>query len=207
VPGTVGETEWVWTDPFGDCSYSRDDDVLTLNAANGRHLWYVNLSAPRLTRPLPADITHPVIQTTCEPALDDRPAIGGLLLWKDKENYLWLSIGRFGRRDVAFGGCLDNRDLVIGRGRLPEGSEPGWAMGEPVTLRFEVTGDRVDALCTLDEETWFSVGHATFPFDETVQAGIHAIGMIDRAIYHGAYPDGTAIRFTSFKLWRAGNQG
>jgi hypothetical protein len=33
-----------------------------------------------------------------------------------------------------------------------------------------------------------------------VQVGVHAIGMIDRTIYHGAYPDGTAIRFTSFKV-------
>ena len=28
-------------------------------------------------------------------------------------------------------------------------------------------------------------------------------GDIDRTIYHGAYPDGTAIRFESFQLWSA----
>jgi hypothetical protein len=28
-----------------------------------------------------------------------------------------------------------------------------------------------------------------------------AIGHIDRAIYHGAYSDGTAIRFEVFQLW------
>jgi hypothetical protein len=137
------------------------------------------------------------------------------VLWQDKETYLWLEVGRFGKRDVAFGGCLADKDLVIGRGRLPRGPKPGWAMGEPVTLRFEVTGDRVEAFCTLDGERWFSVGHATFPFDETVQIGIHAlglgavqmhtgvhaIGMIDRSIYHGAYPEGTAIRFTGFRVW------
>jgi regulation of enolase protein 1 (concanavalin A-like superfamily) len=74
-------------------------------------------------------------------------------------------------------------------------------VGEPVTLRFEVTGDRVDALCSLDREQWFSVGHATFPVDKEAQVGVHAIGMIDRTIYHGAYPEGTAIRFTAFNLW------
>jgi hypothetical protein len=204
--GSFTSATMAWVDPFGDSRYHLDAD-LTIQAANARHLWRINQGAPRLIQPLPAEVTHPVIQATCEPALDVRPAIGGLLLWKDKENYLWLEVGRYGFRDVAFGGCLDNRDLVIGRGRLPDGPEPGWAMGEPVTLRFEVTSDRVEALCTLDEETWFSAGHTTFPFDETVKVGVHAIGMIDRAIYHGAYPDGTAIRFTSFKLWRAGNQG
>jgi tetratricopeptide (TPR) repeat protein len=201
VPGTVTTAEWSWEDPFGDCNYRMEEAALTLNAANGRHLWYVNVSAPRLLRPLPADVTDPVIQATCEPALDDRPAIGGLLLWHDDENYLWLDIGRFERRDVAFGGCLENRDRVIGRGLLPEGPAPGWAVGEPVTLRFEVTGDRVDALCSLDREQWFSVGHATFPVDKEAQVGVHAIGMIDRTIYHGAYPEGTAIRFTGFEVW------
>ena len=189
-------------DPLDDCAY-KPDGGLVIHAASGRQLWHLNRSAPRLVRTLPPDIENPTFQITCEPALMDRPARGGILLWQNKDNYLWLEVGRFGMRDVAFGGCLDNRDLVIGRGRLPEGPEPGWTMGEPVTLRFEVTSDRVDALCTLDEERWFSVGHATFPFDETMQVGVHAIGMIDRAIYHGAYPEGTAIRFTSFKVWDA----
>jgi hypothetical protein len=30
-----------------------------------------------------------------------------------------------------------------------------------------------------------------------------AIGNIDRTIYRGAYPDGTAIRFESFMLWES----
>jgi hypothetical protein len=30
---------------------------------------------------------------------------------------------------------------------------------------------------------------------------MHAIGSIDRTIYRGAYPEGTAIRFESFRLW------
>ncbi|MCJ7737093.1 MAG: hypothetical protein MUQ10_07240, partial [Anaerolineae bacterium] len=196
--------DWIWEDRFGDCSRRRDPGKgLTIRAANARHLWKMNLSAPRLLRSWPGDVTDAVVQVTCEPALDDRPAIGGLLLWRDKRDYLWLEVGRFGQRDVAFGGCLDNRDLVIGRGRLPEGPEPGWAMGEPVTLRLEVDGDRVDAFCSLDGEQWYTVGHATFPIDDTVQVGVHAIGMIDRTIYHGAYPEGTAIRFTDFKVWGA----
>jgi hypothetical protein len=31
--------------------------------------------------------------------------------------------------------------------------------------------------------------------------GAHAIGMIDRTIYHGAYREGTAICFESFEVW------
>jgi len=73
--------------------------------------------------------------------------------------------------------------------------------GYQVTLQLEVSGDHVKVLCTLDGEQWYSVGHTTFPMDDTVQVGVHAIGMIDRTIHHGAYPDGTAIRFTDFRMW------
>jgi hypothetical protein len=37
----------------------------------------------------------------------------------------------------------------------------------------------------------------------TVEVGVVAIGSIDRAVYPGAYPEGTAIRFESFDLWEA----
>jgi len=192
--------QWDWHDPLGDCGHTGDGDP-EIRAANGRHMWHANMTAPRLMRSWPAGTVDGVLQTTCEPALPDRPAIGGLLVWKDKRDYLWLEVGRFGKRDVDFGGCIDNKDLVIGRGRLPGAPGAGWGMGEQVTLRVEVNGDHVKALCTLDGEQWYSVGHTTFPMDDTVQVGVHAIGMIDRTIYHGAYPEGTAIRFTDFRMW------
>jgi hypothetical protein len=50
-------------------------------------------------------------------------------------------------------------------------------------------------------ESWLTVGPVEFPVEDPVQVGLHAIGNIDRTIYPGAYPDGTAIRFESFELW------
>jgi hypothetical protein len=60
----------------------------------------------------------------------------------------------------------------------------------------------MSALCSADGEQWFTVGYAAFPVEDPVQVGVHAIGNIDRTVYHGAYPEGTAIRFESFQLWR-----
>jgi len=34
-----------------------------------------------------------------------------------------------------------------------------------------------------------------------LQAGLHAIGNIERAIYTDAYPDGLSIRFEYFSIW------
>jgi tetratricopeptide (TPR) repeat protein len=190
APAGALSSDWVWEDPFDDCSYTAQDG-LEVHAANGRDLWHMNLSAPRLLRPASEgeDFT---VQTVCAPAYPDRPAIGGLLLWHDKQNYLRLGIGLRGTYEISFEGCLEDEDVIIGRGRLP---------ADRTFLRLERVSDRVNALCSADGVAWFTAGHVAFPMQGPLQVGLHAIGSIDRTVYPGAYPDGTAIRFASFTLW------
>jgi hypothetical protein len=121
-----------------------------------------------------------------------RTPIGGLLLWQDKEHYLALERGRWGAADIAFRGCLENQDRLIGRGRLP---------GEQVWLRLERQGSRVRALCSAGGQEWLTAGEVEFAARDGEQVGLHAIGMIDRTIYHGAFPQGTAMRFASVDVW------
>jgi DNA-binding SARP family transcriptional activator len=187
--------DWAWNDQYDDCSFCvTAGGGLDIHAANGRDLWAINLSAPRLMQNAPKKMNW-AAQTVCGPASLDKPAIGGLLLWQDQENYLRLDRGTAGVHEIAFGGCLDNQDLLIGRGRLP------LDQSDRVTLRLERIDSRVNALCSADGEAWFTVGHIEFPAGDPLQIGLHAIGCVDRIIYHGAYPDGTAIRFESFTLW------
>jgi tetratricopeptide (TPR) repeat protein len=193
--GTSLELEWAWTDPFGDCAWALHDG-LVLRAANGRDLWHVNTSAPRLLRPaLPGDFAA---QTICATVSDTQPAIGGLLLWQNREHYVVLERGHWGAADIAFRGCLDNQDLYLGRGRLP--AERTW-------LRLERRGSRVRALCSADGHAWFTAGEVAFPWREGEQVGVHAIGMIDRTIFPGAFPAGTAILFASFGVWSHAQRG
>jgi hypothetical protein len=70
-----------------------------------------------------------------------------------------------------------------------------------VFLRLERIGERVTALCSADGVEWFTVGQVAFPAAGPLQIGLYASGVIDRTIYPGAHPDGTAIRFDSFQLW------
>ncbi len=181
-------SDWVWQDPFDDCSFTVQSG-LEIHAANGRDLWYINLSAPRMLRPVSGDFAT---QTVCVPVSGEKPAIGGILLWKDRKNWLRLDRGALGAYEISFRGCLGNKDLVFGRGCLPS---------DRVYLRLERLGRHVSALCSVDGVEWFTVGHVEFPDDDPVEVGLHATGNIDRLIYHGAYPDGTAIRFESFQLW------
>jgi hypothetical protein len=193
--GELG-AEWTWYDRFHDCAFSVGNEI-EMRAANGRDLLSVNLSAPRLLRPVSGDW---IVQTKCAPLSADRPAIGGLVLWKDKENYLRLDRGATGTRDLYFGGSIEDQDVLIGRGRLPgRNADTGL---DSVFLRLERVGDRVKALGSTDGERWFGVGAVPFAVEDPLQVGAHAIGKIDRAVYRGAYPEGTAIRFDSFSVWQ-----
>ena len=189
----IQNQEWTWVDPLGDCSFTIQNSLI-IHAANGRALWQTNQTAPRLVHPTSGDV---IAQTACEPVLpvEEQPAIGGLVLWKDGDNFLRLDRGRFSLEDILFSGNLGGQPDVIGRGRLPLDET------QRVFLRLERIGNRVHALCSADGSQWFTVRHIDFPVADPIQVGVFAVGSIDRTVYRGAYPDGTAIRFTSFQLW------
>jgi tetratricopeptide (TPR) repeat protein len=182
-------TAWTWHDPCGDCSHTVQEHGIVVRAANGRTLWHVNLSAPCLLQPAPAG--EWAVQAVCGPVSAEHPASGGLLLWQNERNYLVLERGHWGAGDIAFRGCLAGEDCYLGRGYLP---------GARVWLRLQRQGTQVRALCSADGEHWFSAGSVGFSRAEGEQVGLHAIGSIDRTIYHGAYPEGTAMHFTSVEV-------
>jgi tetratricopeptide (TPR) repeat protein/regulation of enolase protein 1 (concanavalin A-like superfamily) len=185
------ELGWTWHDSMGDCSFSHDNGFL-IHAANGRDLWYLNLSAPRIIRPAEGDLT---IQTFCSSGLGDRPANGGLLLWVDECNYLTLDRGRRSANEISFQGCVDNQDFIIGRGQLQIDDH------DEIYLRIDRSGEHVNAYCSSDGQDWFTVGYCRFPNQDQVQVGLFANGKIPREIYCGSFPNGTAIRFQKFWLW------
>jgi hypothetical protein len=187
--------DWRWNDPKGDCSY-RVGEYLEIMAANGRDIVPGHRTAPCLLRSCSGDVA---CQAVCLRAREDRPAIGGLLLWKDPVNYLLLDRGTGGKEEICFRGCVEKKALSFGRGRLP-GRPP--EADEQSFLRLERRGARVLALCSADGREWFSVGEAEFSGEGALEVGIHAIGRIDRLIYPGAYPEGTAIRFEAVEWWR-----
>lgn len=177
-----------WEDPFNDCSHVVDKG-LTIKAPNCRDLWRINRSAPRFLRRVSGSFAAEAVAVS---PTSDKPAIGGILLWSDEENYLRIDMGIAGAHEVSFIGCIGNRDRVFGRGSLAS---------ERHFLRMERIGNQIGALCSSDGAQWFSVGQVEFPAGEELEVGLHAVGNIDRTVYHGAYQDGTEIRFESFRLW------
>ena len=92
------------------------EGFVEVRAANGRDLWWTNVSAPRLVRTFEGNFS---LQVTCEPADERTPAIGGLLVWLNERTYLRLDRGSVGRDELVFMGCADGVSMVVGRGRLP----------------------------------------------------------------------------------------
>jgi tetratricopeptide (TPR) repeat protein len=182
--------DWVWEDPFGDCAIEVQSGA-RMYAANGRDLRYLNHSAPRMVRTVQGDWA---LETICRPLADDRPAIGGLLVWEDEDSYLRLDWGMLGPRSILFEGCLDERELLIGRGA------PIWAH-DTRHLRLERVGGHVRALCSPDGVCWFQVGQAVLDCHQ-VNVGLYAIGQIDRVLYPGSHRAGTAIGFDAVRLWQ-----
>jgi hypothetical protein len=122
-----------------------------------------------------------------------------VLLWCDEQSFVRLDRGTRGAFEISFGGCVEGKNVLCGRGllRADRSTDPE----EWVILRLERDGDRVSAFCSADGEAWFTAGSIAFPTDVRVDVGLYAIGALDRTVYPTAHVDGTAIRFESFQLW------
>jgi class 3 adenylate cyclase/tetratricopeptide (TPR) repeat protein len=181
---------WEKIDPYDDCKFTFNGG-LTIQAANERNLHHINRSAPRLVYcdAITEDFS---IQTKCFPLTIEKPAIGGLLLWQSEVKWVCLEIGAHGPGEIIFRGFKDNQDMVFGRGILKT---------DGIYLQFEKQGNQITAFCSPNGKNWLFVGSMHLASNEAVTPGLHGNGHINRMIYPGAYPEGTAICFKNFQLW------
>jgi class 3 adenylate cyclase/tetratricopeptide (TPR) repeat protein/regulation of enolase protein 1 (concanavalin A-like superfamily) len=186
------EESWSWIDEFGDCSYRLTDDGVEIHSANGRDLNGINNSAPRLMREVTDDFA---VETVVSSVSDEKPQIGGILLWKDKGNFLRLERGYWGKRTVSYSGCVDGKPYNCSHGFLSYA-------GDDIYLRLERSGSKFHAYCNSDGKKWLSCGEIELQAEDPIQVGIYAYGMIDRHIYCGSFKEGTATLFRKFRLWK-----
>ena len=192
------DPSWSWMDEFGDCACKIvDAGRLGICAANGRSLGGLNLSAPRLMREISGDFA---VEVCVSSASDEKPQMGGLLVWKDRDNFLRFEIGVHGQHEVRLHGYVGGKYQVAGRGLLSSGRD------KEIYLRLERTGEQFPAYCSVEcgstlPQNWLTCGKLTLPLNDPIQIGIHDIGMIDRTIYCGSFKDGTTTLFRRFRLW------
>jgi len=199
------DSSWSWLNPLDDCSYKimatdQGQKGLEISAVNGHDLSGQNLSAPRFIREITGDFAVQVCifgRTGCQPVLlEDKPQLGGLLIWKDESNYLCFCKGDSDRYGFQFFGYLDKKQLMAGRGFLLDEND------EKVYLRLERSGDIFSAYVSADGINWLTCGKLTMSLDDPIHVGIYAHGMINRTIYCGEYREGSATTFREFRIFK-----
>ena len=181
---------WRWIDPFEDSERSIAQGMV-MRARCGRGLYSLNESAPRLVVSAPGDVA---IQAACEPADARTPTVGGIVLWRDRFNYLALHWGLCGTGTVLFHGWVDNEFVVVGR---------GWTREAHVTVRLEREAGTVRALYSSDGVAWLSVGASPFPIPGPVDVGLFVDAMFLWEVVAGDLSRGSAVRFTGIEVTAA----
>ena len=189
------DSSWNWIDIFNDCHYSITENGLEIHAVSGRNLLGMNISAPRFIREVSGDFA---VQVCILTPSEDKPQLGGLLIWKDESNYLCFCKGDSDRYGFQFYGYINKEELIAGRGYLPDKND------EKVYLRLERSGDIFSAYVSADGVNWLTCGKLTMSLDDPIQVGIYAHGMINRTVYCGEYREGSATLFRNFRIYTEG---
>ena len=188
-------SEWEWINPGGDssCSLSSESGWLELRAAPGSHPSRGIFDAPRLLQEISGDFAAEI---KLKAASGDLPSVGGILVWKDRENFIrseQLMHLEYLDHEIRLLGNMQGEGNLFGRGRLAS---------DTVYLRLERMDDRLSAYCSSDGENWLTCGEKTFPVEDPVQVGIHATGGLGM---FGETMAG-ATRFDYFRLLRGAPQ-
>jgi class 3 adenylate cyclase/tetratricopeptide (TPR) repeat protein/regulation of enolase protein 1 (concanavalin A-like superfamily) len=184
-------SEWEWVNPGGDSSYSlsraSEGNWLEVHAASGAHLYdWENFDAPRLLQEISGDFA---VETRMKAASDNLPSVGGILIWKDQENFIRFERGMHFENEIRFAGSVRDEYVTLGRGMLAS---------DVLYLRLERMGDRLSAYCSSDGSNWFICGQVKFPIEDPIQVGVHAIGGTG---FRGGSMD-TATRVDYFRVLR-----
>ena len=176
-------TGWRWVPGSGENALERDGGFVLYTAP---HCGTKQMNMPRFLHPVDGDFTLAA-------ALDSAPTViaelhrcrvragqgfpraqaaggGGLLLFKNRDNYLRLLVHTQAPGEVL---CMLQREgehFTLGRGLLADG---------PAHLRLERRGTTVRALAGTDGRHWHLCGQTDLPGWDTAEAGVYGECVID----------------------------
>ncbi|MFC1717930.1 AAA family ATPase [Candidatus Poribacteria bacterium] len=180
--------EWQWISPGDDCRYDLTSAAgwVEIRATSGCNLFPGDCNAPRLLQDISGEFA---VEVRMKAASSDVPSAGGILVWKDEENFIRFERGVYGEDEIGLADVIQGEYKRFGRGMLDS---------DMLYLRLERTGDRFSAYCSSDGENWMTCGAVDFPVEDPIQVGIHAI--TNAGI--GVVAADTATRFDYFQVLR-----
>jgi class 3 adenylate cyclase/tetratricopeptide (TPR) repeat protein len=180
---------WAVVDPHGDCQARFTRQGLAIHAPLGRGLWGLNHGSPRLSRPFTGD---GAVEVDTVPLPGGGTAVGGLGIWVDRRNYVRLDRGATGAGAVCLSACVDNREQLIGRGRLD---------GQYMRLRLERAGQEASALCSTDGGRWWSIGRLPFPVDGPAELFLFVDSAVRPELYPVSFAAGAGLLFSNLTVF------
>lgn len=158
--------EWEWVNMGSNSSFSLSSEVgwLQLNADPESSLRGGNPDAPRILQEITGDFA---IEVKLKAASDDLSSMGGILVWRDKDNYIQFDKGRLLKNEISLTSNIENMNDHFGRGML---------VSDVAYLRLESTGNAFSAYCSNNGESWLTCGRLIFLAGNSVQVGVFALG-------------------------------
>ena len=163
------DPRWKWIDPLGGSKAYIENKGLTIETVGGkRDIYGENLNAPRLLQRFSAeDFSFQTLVTIRPNFARDVMAFqgGGLILFRDDANYVWIAIGTsMPEIDSAFA-VNGKRNALAWPKHKPLLENPS------AYLRIERKNNRVSAAYSLDGKNWIESAPINFPSGE-MQAGL-----------------------------------
>ena len=174
---------WEWIDPKGKNKYKIEKNkYLQIDVTRRYDLWGgYNYDAPRLLRQISSDF---VIETKILGG-DNGIKYGGLLIWKDKNNFIRLELPAFYWADTIYYAANLNGKFIH-PGVHPLVTKEAW-------LRIERKCDRFTGYVSTDKKNWYRCGWLDMPAEDPIKIGIYAINPTLSTI---------STRFEYFKIYR-----
>ena len=179
----VLDSGWRWLDPGNDSilSFPRYSWLEIVTISKNDLQPKANLDAPRLLRSVSGDFA---IETKLGPSLDGSFQSGGLLVWKDDEDFIRFDRGTWGLDTIL----LQKRD-----GGLFQHLGDWFFRGNPTYLRLERKKGSFKALYSGDGKKWIPATQFAFEVSDPLMVGVHAICLDPRVV-------STATDFDYFKI-------
>jgi len=159
---------WTFTNPLGTGSYSltANSGYLRITAPTGVGLSKTsNFNAPRMLQPVTGDF---VATTSVSGVFSQTGFRGGLLVWKDTNNYFRLE--KYGSNQVLMYGYINGVETYQ-TGTLPSNYTP-------LYLKLDRTGTTLNGYWSSDGTTWNLVKQYTvFNPADSLQTGLFTINV------------------------------
>ncbi len=158
------DTSWEWIDPLNNFNYTIEDGrYLQINISSGHDIFPgSNYNAPRLLRKISGDFIIETMMTDGE----NYTRHGGLLIWKDEQNFIRLETSTYSYwpNTIYCGANINGRFIHPGVHPLTTKS---------AYLRIERKDDRFTVYVSTDNREWYRCGWVDMFVADPIKVGIY----------------------------------